>query len=660
MRRRTFTAGAAASALAACAHRSEAPVFVPNANLVVQGIPPIPQSLVDRVGQYTDFAGHVFVDWHPTRREMLVAHRLPGASVPQLHRLAGPMAPLETLTFDNEPVVFARYEPQAARYLVFARARGGNEAAQLYRLDPGQREGVLLTQPDERHAFVDWLPGGGRLLHTSQPLDRTAQGGRRAEVTTTLWELDPLAPEQRRRIAELPGGGWFGGTVSPDGRTLATVRYLSAAESEIWLVSLADGTRRRLLPAEGGAKGTHFPGSWRADGSGLFFTSDRDGEFTGLNLLHLASGQITRLLAAVPWDIGSVEASRDGRHLVAQVNVDGRDELRLLDARTLAERPVPPLPPGSIGIAVFHRARSELALSTNGARGPSQLHTLDLATGMVETWTRPRAHPALDLAGFSEQQVIRWPSFDGRTISGLITRPPARFTGRRPVLIDIHGGPEGQAKVGFAGRDGFFVQELGVALIKPNVRGSSGFGKTFLSLDNGFKREDSVKDIGALLDWIARQPDLDLTRVMVTGGSYGGYMSLAVSVHYADRIAGAVDDVGISHFVTFLENTESYRRDLRRVEYGDERDPAMREFLNRISPLTNAQRITKPLFVVQGRNDPRVPYTEAEQIVARARANGTPVWYLRAENEGHGFARKENADFRFYAVVMFARQVLGI
>jgi dipeptidyl aminopeptidase/acylaminoacyl peptidase len=190
------------------------------------------------------------------------------------------------------------------------------------------------------------------------------------------------------------------------------------------------------------------------------------------------------------------------------------------------------------------------------------------------------------------------------------------------------------------------------------VRGSSGFGKTFLSLDDGVKREDSVRDIGTLLDWIARQPDLDASRVLVSGGSYGGYMSLAVATHYADRIAGAIDVVGISNFVTFLQNTESYRRDLRRVEYGDERDPAMHEFLVRISPLTNVSRITKPLFVVQGKNDPRVPYTESEQIVARARANGTQVWYLRAENEGHGFARKENADFQFFAMVMFMRETL--
>ena len=197
-------------------------------------------------------------------------------------------------------------------------------------------------------------------------------------------------------------------------------------------------------------------------------------------------------------------------------------------------------------------------------------------------------------------------------------------------------------------------------MIQPNVRGSTGYGKTFLSLDDGFKREDSVKDIGALLDWIATQPRLDASRVAVTGGSYGGYMSLAVATTYSDRIAASIDVVGISNFLTFLQNTESYRRDLRRAEYGDERDPAMHAYLEKISPLTNAGKIRKPLFVVQGRNDPRVPVTEAEQVVAKVRANGSLVWYLRGENEGHGFQRRENADFQFYATVLFLQQTLGL
>ena len=195
-------------------------------------------------------------------------------------------------------------------------------------------------------------------------------------------------------------------------------------------------------------------------------------------------------------------------------------------------------------------------------------------------------------------------------------------------------------------------------MIFPNVRGSTGYGKAFVNLDNGMKREDSVRDIGALFDWIAQQPELDASRVMVTGGSYGGYMTLAVATNYNDRICCALDVVGISNFNTFLRNTESYRRDLRRVEYGDERDPQMAAFFERIAPLNNAAKISRPLFVVQGGNDPRVPYTEAEQMVARVKQNGNPVWYLKAKDEGHGFRKKNNVDYQFYSTVEFVRRFL--
>jgi dipeptidyl aminopeptidase/acylaminoacyl peptidase len=414
-----------------------------------------------------------------------------------------------------------------------------------------------------------------------------------------------------------------------------------------------------MLPATGQTlNSSHFAGEFTPDGKGLYVFSDRAGEFREAMRLDLASGELQRISAHVPWDVSTGDVSRDGAAMALVFNIDGRDELRLFDGRTLQETPQPQLPPGSVNSSSFHPQRAELALGLDSAQGPNQLFALDLASGRVQQWTRAEAAPGVDMSRFGAQSVIRWTSFDGRSISGLLSLPPAKFTGKRPVIIDIHGGPEAQSKLGFMGRDNYYLDEMGLAIIQPNVRGSSGFGKSFLALDNGRLREDSVKDIGALLDWIKTQPKLDASSVLVMGGSYGGYMALAVSVHYADRIAGAINIVGISDFVTFLETTESYRRDLRRVEYGDERDPAMRAFLKQISPLTNAHKITKPLFVVQGKNDPRVPYTEAEQIVAKARAVGTPVWYLRAENEGHGFRRKENADFYFYSTVKFIEQVL--
>jgi dipeptidyl aminopeptidase/acylaminoacyl peptidase len=225
-------------------------------------------------------------------------------------------------------------------------------------------------------------------------------------------------------------------------------------------------------------------------------------------------------------------------------------------------------------------------------------------------------------------------------------------------VINIHGGPEAQARPNFQGRGNYFMNELGIAMIYPNVRGSAGYGKSFLLLDNGFLREGTYKDINALLDWIATRPDLDADRVMVTGGSYGGHMTLAVSTFYSDRIRCAIDVVGISNLVTFLQNTSAYRRDLRRAEYGDERDPKMRKFLTDIAPLTNVDKIRKPLFVVQGANDPRVPRSEAEQIVKALQEHGTPVWYLLAKDEGHGFRKKRNSDFQFYASVMFMQEYL--
>ena len=656
--------------LAGCAAPPAAvlPPLVAPAALLLQGVPPVPQSLADSVTRYTDFAGHAFVDWHPTQREMLVSHRPVGGNIAQLYRVAGPLAEPEALTEGNEPVTRAWYEPREGRSIVLMRGTGGNEVFQLYRLDLPSREQTLLTDPDQRHSLNTWLHKSSLAIISSVPLDRTAAGGRRDAVNTTLWLLDPARPGQRRVLAELPGGGWQVTAVSPDDRQAALLQYLSATESRIWLLDLATGARRQLLPTpSGAAAGTaiqapasHAAEAFSPDGRTLYLVSDRAGEFRELMALDLASGTLRRLSAGVPWDVDETNLAADGTLLAMRVNVDGRDELRLVDAASGSARPAPPLPAGSVGSLRFHAQAPVLALQLAGARTPGQVYSLDTATGRVEPWTRPRLHPALDAAALTEQQIVRWTSFDGRSISGLLNRPPARFTGRRPVLINIHGGPEAQAKAGFGGRNNHLLQDLGIAVLQPNVRGSSGYGKTFLGLDNGALREDSVKDIGALLDWIATQPDLDPQRVVVAGGSYGGYMSLAVATTYPERIAGSIDVVGISNFVSFLENTESYRRDLRRVEYGDERDPAMRAVLQRMSPLTHAARIARPLMVVQGKNDPRVPVTEAEQIVAQVRGNGTTVWYLRADNEGHGFARKENADYQFYATVLFLRQVLGL
>ncbi|MBS0436480.1 MAG: S9 family peptidase [Proteobacteria bacterium] len=659
-----FLAACAAPRPGADAPRSAAAVeppavVAPNANLVAQGIPPIPATLVAEVARYTDFRGHNLVEWHPQRRELLVSHRKAGASTLQLFRVAAPLAEPEALTDAAEPVRRATWEPRRGDYLVFARGNGGDEADQLYRLDLATRNVTLLTDPSRRHGFEAWLNRSSQLLISSVPLDRSTQGGAREQARQTFTLIDPAEPTHQRRIAELPGTGWDVGGVSADDRQAVLTRYLSANESQVWLLDLASGRSTQLLPASGGKdKGVYFAAGFERGDRALWVLSNRGGEFRQIYRYELRRKTLQPLSAHIPWDVDQLAVAKDGKLLAARINVDGREELRLFDARTLKERPAPALPAGSVRAIGLHPASGEIAVAMDGASGPSTVLTLDASGRAATAWTRAGAAPGVDTQAFADASIVRWKSFDGRSISGLLHLPPQRFAGPRPVLIDIHGGPEAQARVGFMGRDNHFLQDLGIAIVQPNVRGSSGYGKTFLALDNGTKREDAVKDIGALLDWIATQPRLDASRVVVRGGSYGGYMSLAVAATYPERIAGAIDVVGISNFVTFLRNTESYRRDLRRVEYGDERDEAMRAFLERISPTSHAARIVKPLFVVQGRNDPRVPYTEAEQIVEKVRAQGTPVWYLRAENEGHGFQRKENADFQFWATTLFLRQTL--
>ena len=648
-----------AKATAAAAPQAPRAEAVPPPALHVEGVPPLPAALLQEIQRFDQVAGHGFVDWHPVLREMIVAHRAPGASTTQIHRLRAPGAPLEPLTEGSDPVSRASWEPRG-RYIVFERGSGGNEAFQLYRLDPDTRQATQITAPDQRHSLMGWLRGKSLVVVASLPLDRTAPAGeQRRDVTTTLTLIDPLIPGAVRTLAELPGGGWLRGEVSPDERQLAVTRYISATESEVWLIDLASGQRRRVVPAAGEPQwASHGIGGWSSDGRALFITSDRASEFKELMRLDLARATLTRLTGQIPWDASWGSGGPDGRTAAIIVNTDGRNELRLVDNQTGAARALPPLPEGGVTAAEFHPALNELALVVNSAQAPSRVHTVDLGSGRVTAWTQPVGTEGLGLASLPDQQIVRWPSFDGRTISGILTLPPVRFKGPRPVVMVMHGGPALQAKLGWKGRNNHLAERLGVAVLEPNVRGSSGYGKTFLNLDNGRLREDSVQDMAAAIDWIATQPGLDARRVLVMGGSYGGYMALAASTRLADRIAGAVSAVGISNFVSFLERTESYRRDLRRVEYGDERDAAMRAFLHEISPLTHAERITKPLMVVQGRNDPRVPWTESEQIVRSLQARGQPVWYLLADNEGHGFARRENANFYFAALVQFIEMTL--
>ncbi|MGI0485059.1 prolyl oligopeptidase family serine peptidase [Pantanalinema rosaneae CENA516] len=623
-----------------------ADTVTPNENLVVEGIPPIPTSLVDTVQRYTEFRSAGLSSWHPTQRELLISTRF--ANTAQVHQVRSPLGMRQQLTFFAEAPSGATYQPTTGDYFVFSRDVGGNEFNQNYRYDLATGAVTLLTDGKSKNSRGIWSTAGDRMAYTST---------RRNGQDTDLYVIDPTKPQTDRLLATVEGGGWSPLDWAPDDRQLLVMQFVSVNESYLWLVDSQSGQKTLLTPKTGTESVFYGGAVFSRDGKGLYLISDRGSEFQRLSYFDLATQTYTELSSQIPWDVEDFDLSHDGKLLAFVTNEEGSSVLHLLDTTTRQERPVPKLPPGLIFRLSWHRNNRDLGFTLITARFPADVYSLDVTTNQVQRWTESETG-GLNTTTFAEAELVRWQSFDDRTISGFLYRPPSRFTGKRPVIIDIHGGPESQSRPIFQGRDNFFLNELGVALLLPNVRGSTGYGKTFLKLDNGKLREDSVKDIGALLDWIATQPDLDADRVLVMGGSYGGYMSLAVATHYSDRIRAAINIVGISNFVTFLERTESYRRDLRRVEYGDERDPQMREFLLQISPLNNAEQIQKPLFVIHGKNDPRVPLAEAEQIVATVRNNQVPVWYLMAKDEGHGFAKKANFDFQFYATVLFVQQFL--
>ena len=630
-----------------------AQVVAPGANLVADGIPPIPGSVAERLESYTNFWPQRVLAWHPERHEMLISRRS-GEAV-QVFRLNAPQADAVQLTRFRDPVSRARYPRRGGQYFVFAKDEGGNERFQLWRYDLATGEATALGDPAKRHDLPVWSRDGNRIAYTAVAVGMARDS---PEIGMEIRSMDPGDPAGDRLVATLPGAGWRLSDWSPDGKTLAVSEYVSATESYLWLLDVDSATRRPLTPGRGRERAAYAGATFSADGRTIYTTTDRYGEFMQLAAIDVASADARLLSAGIPWNVDAFELAPDGRGLAFTVNHEGASRLHIIDPASGRALPVPPLPQGVISGLEWNRQGSELAFSFSSATEPTGVFSLDLRHGRMVRWTSPETGGA-DPAGFVEPELVRWASFDGRSISGYLYRPPARFKQPRPVMVEIHGGPESQSRPGFRGRYNYFVSELGIALLLPNVRGSSGYGKMFLALDDGRRREDAVRDIGAALDWIAADPALDAKRVLVSGGSYGGYMSLATATLYPERVACVTDVVGISNFVSFLTNTESYRRDLRRVEYGDERDPAMRAFLESISPLNRAARIGMPLLVIQGANDPRVPRSEAEQIVRTVRRQGTPVWYLLAMDEGHGFAKTSNADFAFYTRVMFAEQCLG-
>lgn len=621
-------------------------VVAPPESLVVEGVPPILASLAENAGRYGSYRSAAMVDWHPTERSILINTRF--AETPQLHLVGMPGGERRQLTFFLDAVRVGRFHPNGGDYIVFSKDIGGGEWYQLYRYDVATANVTLLTDGKSRNSLGPWSSHGGEIAYTST---------RRTGKDTDLWVMNAADPKTDHLLTQLSGGGWQPLDWSTDDAKILLLEELSINESYLWLVDTKTGEKTAFTPRDTKEKISYGDGQFSKDGKGIYVTTDKDSEFHRLAYIDLTTKEPSYETSKIHWDVQTFDLAHDGKRIAFVTNQNGLSVLWDFDTATktiLHEHKN--LPSGVIGAVRWHKNSHDLAFMLTNSQGPGDVYSEDVITGKLDRWTN--SETAVPTKDFPPAELVEWKSFDGKMISGFLYRPPAKFTGKRPILVVIHGGPEGQSLPNFLGRYNYLLNEVGIALIYPNVRGSTGYGKAFTLLDNGFLREDTYKDINSLFDWIAAQPGLDASRVGVMGGSYGGHMTLAVSTFYSDRIRCSIDIVGMSNLVTFLEHTEAYRRDLRRVEYGDERDPKMRDFLVRIAPMNNIERIKKPMLVIAGKNDPRVPVSESDQIVAALRKQGTPVWYIMAKDEGHGFQKKPNQDYQFYATVEFLQEYL--
>jgi dipeptidyl aminopeptidase/acylaminoacyl peptidase len=632
------------TALALCLAGNAAPAMAEVAKpaaLTADGVPPVPEALAAASRPYMESRGAGFAGWNAADRSMLISTRF--GNVSQLHRVAGPMMARTQISFEAEPLG-GSLSP-TGDVLMVSKDNGGDEFFQLYTLKNG-RLTLLTAGGKSRNSLGPWSQDGKLVGFSS-----TERNG----TDNDLYVMDPRNPASKRRVAEVKGGGWGIAAIAPDNRNAVAIEYRSITDVKPYRLDLASG---KLDPIGDHSKTIAYGGADFAPDGTLWVTSDENSDVQRLGRLDPATGRFTPVSPQSRWDVDSFAIAKDGRTIAFVTNEAGIDKLSLLDVASGRIRRVSSIPAGTIGGLEF-APWGTLGLSLNSAKSPTDAYALDPRTLKLTRWTQSETG-GLDPNLNVEPELVEVKSFDGEPVSGFLYRPdPRKFPGKRPLIVNIHGGPEGQSRPGFMGRNNYLLNEQGIAIFFPNVRGSTGYGKRFVGLDNGaFKREDSVKDIGAFLTRLKTDPGVDPSRLAVTGGSYGGYMCYASAIAYADQFKGALCNVAISNFVTFLEGTQSYRRDLRRVEYGDERDPAQRAKLEDISPLRRIAEIKAPLFVVQGANDPRVPKAEADQIVKALRARGNTAWYLVGENEGHGFAKKENQDYLFWNTLMFWDQTL--
>lgn len=612
-------------------------------DVVTVEVPPLPKAILEKYDYYNANIGNEIVGWKPNTNSLwLLGAGKESPAVLLKDRPLGKEAEEASLLFSY----FDAYPSPNGEYFAYTADEDGKELFQLYLLKTDSKNASQLTDSKYRNVEPLWSKDSKQIVYGTTP-----PGFQGMQLSVLSIEQ----PEKKRIIATsdtaLQSADW-----SSDNQRIVYIEYLSNYSNQLlWQFDFQTGKSRLLTPKPKTEASIYFSPKYSSDGKGLYVISNAQSEFAELSYLDLNNLKLTRISNSIQADIDEFEISPDGKKIVFVSNEKGVSKLYLYDITSKTFSKLDWNKEGVIARLRWNSDSSEIAFRFAWYQSKGDIYSYNIKTKESTLWAKA-VSGGFPLDKFTKPELIQWKSFDGLNIQGLLYRPPSSFSGKRPVLIDLHGGPEEQVRPVLDDDFEYFVHELGVAVIRPNVRGSTGYGKNCLSLDDGVKREDATKDVGALLDWIASQSDLDPERVMVRGASYGGYLALTVAAKYSQRLRGAASLVGMTNLATFLRGTARWHKNQRRAEYGDERNPQIRTVLEKASPVRNAKKIKIPLLLTHGAKDPRVPLSESTQLAAAVRKNRTPVWQITVMNEGHGLL--SNFGVHNAATVLFIQKYL--
>jgi dipeptidyl aminopeptidase/acylaminoacyl peptidase len=635
----------AAPLLAAGVARSAPPIV--RGNLILDGIPEQSALTADKIDKLDAYlsAREARPLGFTTKGQVLIATRF--GEVDELHLVDQALGALHQITFTREPVLRGAFSPDPNRNAFFYLADSASESQQLFYQRVGDPTARRLSDGKSIAGAALWSSSGREIAFSTIARDSGS------------CDIDIIDPDSGA-LPRLAAGNECADPLdwSPDDRKLLLRQHVSAYEESLYILDLGTGQKREVDPSP--AKGALANAKFSRDGTGVYFISNRDGEHARLRYVNLFTAEKNDISGRGDVDVEQFALSKDGHYLAYVTDEGGADKLNIVDLQAHQDLVPPRLPaPGVVDSLSFDPDSKRLLFGLATATQPRDAYVLDVAANRVVPWTASEAGP-LDRTKFVLPRLTQFPTFDrldgrSRELPLYIYEPAS--PGVHPVLIVLHDGPDARFRPTFDPWIQYVVNELGFAVLAPNVRGSSGYGKSFAALARGDQREDAIKDVGALLVWLALDNRFDKTHVIVSGTGHGGSLALAALVNYGERLRGAVAMAPITDFIAFVGSTAPEMRGAAREEYGDERDADDRLFLRRISPLINAERITRPVLIAHGKNDRGVPIAQSDQLVIRLRARNQTVWYLKATDEGASFARWQNREAYYRAFAEFLSSV---